>query len=334
MPGNFLTADTGFPTLTKEQSTEEKFGQIQSYLYLLLEQLRYSMGNLDKNNFNEAGLQEIAGIITSPVYVQLNNTEGQITALQITAEGIASRVSSAEGAVSALQQTAGLLSSKITSAQGDISLLTQTANSLSSRLTDAEGSVSSLTQTVNSFSLSVTNGTSSATLQLKAGSTVLSSQNITFSGMVTFATLNSGLDAVTGSISSSLATSGATIINGDNIKTGTISAITVEGCLLRSILGSYGNVSGEIQMCYLNAGYAAGGIRLDDQGAGSETERRYRMFLYTNYVCGIGFAMKLQSASGISITANENIYLSGSVVTINAPTIKLFGTVYVNQMPI
>lgn len=169
MPGNFLTADTGFPTLTKEQSTEEKFGQIQSYLYLLLEQLRYSMGNLDKNNFNEAGLQEIAGIITSPVYVQLNNTEGQITALQITAEGIASRVSSAEGAVSALQQTAGLLSSKITSAQGDISLLTQTANSLSSRLTDAEGSVSSLTQTVNSFSLSVTNGTSSAHVAAESG---------------------------------------------------------------------------------------------------------------------------------------------------------------------
>ena len=60
-----------FPTLTKEQSTDEKFEKITSYLYMLLEQLRYSMGNLDKENFNDAGLEEIANIITEPVYVQL-----------------------------------------------------------------------------------------------------------------------------------------------------------------------------------------------------------------------------------------------------------------------
>ena len=56
MPSNLLTADTTFPTLTQEQSTDEKFEKITSYLYMLLEQLRYSMGNLDKENFNDAGL--------------------------------------------------------------------------------------------------------------------------------------------------------------------------------------------------------------------------------------------------------------------------------------
>ena len=75
MPSNLLTADTTFPTLTREQSTDEKFDKITSYLYMLLEQLRYSMGNLDKDNFNAAGLDEIANIITEPVYVQLKDDE-------------------------------------------------------------------------------------------------------------------------------------------------------------------------------------------------------------------------------------------------------------------
>lgn len=46
MPSNILTTDTSFPQLTEEQSTDEKFGVITNYLYMLLEQLRYSMANL------------------------------------------------------------------------------------------------------------------------------------------------------------------------------------------------------------------------------------------------------------------------------------------------
>ena len=41
MPSNLLTADTTFPTLAQEQSTDEKFERITSYLHMMLEQLRY-----------------------------------------------------------------------------------------------------------------------------------------------------------------------------------------------------------------------------------------------------------------------------------------------------
>lgn len=53
MPSNILTADTSFPQLKEEQSTDEKFGVITNYLYMLLEQLRYSMANLGRENFND-----------------------------------------------------------------------------------------------------------------------------------------------------------------------------------------------------------------------------------------------------------------------------------------
>lgn len=91
-------------------------------------------------------------------------------------------------------------------------------------------------------------------------------------------------------------------------------------------------MGGEIEFCYLNTNYVAGGIRLDDQGAGTEYERAYRMFIYTNYVQGVGFAMKLQSASGISMEADENVFLyAGTRMTIRGDSgIYLTGNVYVN----
>lgn len=301
MPSNLLTADTTFPTLTQEQSTDEKFEKITSYLYMLLEQLRYSMGNLDKENFNDAGLEEIANIITEPVYVQLKDDEANIAALTVTAAGLGTRLSDAEG---------------------NITQLTATTTSLTSRISDAEGNISSLTQTVNGMTLSVTNGSSSSTIRLLANGVQLSSQSISFSGMVSFADLS---------------TSGWTTINGDNITTGTIEAIdiygcTIEGSTFKSVLKANGSVGGEIEFCYLNTNYVAGGIRLDDQGAGTEYERTYRMFIYTNYVQGVGFAMKLQSASGISMEADENVFLyAGTRMTIRGDSgIYLTGDVYVN----
>jgi len=301
MPSNLLTADTTFPTLTQEQSTDEKFEKITSYLYMLLEQLRYSMGNLDKENFNDAGLEEIANIITEPVYVQLKDDEANIAALTVTAAGLGTRLSDAEG---------------------NITQLTATTTSLTSRISDAEGNISSLTQTVNGMTLSVTNGSSSSTIRLLANGVQLSSQSISFSGMVSFADLS---------------TSGWTTINGDNITTGTIEAIdiygcTIEGSTFKSVLKANGSVGGEIEFCYLNTNYVAGGIRLDDQGAGTEYERTYRMFIYTNYVKGVGFAMKLQSASGISMEADENVFLyAGTRMTIRGDSgIYLTGDVYVN----
>lgn len=301
MPSNLLTADTTFPTLTQEQSTDEKFEKITSYLYMLLEQLRYSMGNLDKENFNDAGMEEIANIITEPVYVQLKDDEANIAALTVTAAGLGARLSDAEG---------------------NITQLTATTTSLTSRISDAEGNISSLTQTVNGMTLSVTNGSSSSTIRLLANGVQLSSQSISFSGMVSF---------------TDLSTSGWTTINGDNITTGTIEAIdiygcTIEGSTFKSVLKANGTVGGEIEFCYLNTNYVAGGIRLDDQGAGTEYERTYRMFIYTNYVQGVGFAMKLQSASGISMEADENVFLyAGTRMTIRGDSgIYLTGDVYVN----
>ena len=256
MPSSLQTLDTAFPKIDDHKTTEENFNQVVNYLYMLLENLRYTLGNLGEDNFNDAELDSIGKLITEPVWARIADDEGNIHTLNVTAQNLLSQVSDLDGNLSALQQTAETLSSRITTADGNISALTQTANSLSSKISDAEGnisslsqtvnglsskissaegnistlqqtanslstkvsnaegSVSTLTQTVNGFSLSVSNGTSSSTIKLMSGSTVISSQSISFSGMVTF---------------SDLSAKGSTTINGGNITTGTINACNING---------------------------------------------------------------------------------------------------------
>lgn len=96
MPGNLLNADIGFPQLTSEQSTDEKIGVIQNYLYMLLEQMRYTLGNLDVGNFNDAGFEEISKLITDPITINLSSVEKDITTLKLTADGLKLSVENAD----------------------------------------------------------------------------------------------------------------------------------------------------------------------------------------------------------------------------------------------
>ena len=157
MPGNILSADTQFPNFAGQESPAEQIRTIRNYLYMLLEQLRYTLNNLDAGNFNTEGLKEIQDAISQPILKQLSDTDGNLAELQVTAVGLASRVSSNEGDISQLEQTAQGLSSRVGDAEGNISSLQQTANGLSSRVTSAEGNISTLQQTANGLSSRVSN---------------------------------------------------------------------------------------------------------------------------------------------------------------------------------
>lgn len=157
MPGNILSADTQFPNFAGQENPAEQIRTIRNYLYMLLEQLRYTLNNLDAGNFNTEGLKEIQDAISQPILKQLSDTDGNLAELQVTAAGLASRVSSNEGNISQLEQTAQGLSSRVGDAEGNISSLQQTANGLSSRVTSAEGNISTLQQTANGLSSRVSN---------------------------------------------------------------------------------------------------------------------------------------------------------------------------------
>lgn len=342
MPSNILNADVGFPEFSEEQNDKEKIDQIVNYLYMLLEQLRYSLYNLDADNFNDKGLEELQLLITEPIYAHLEDDEGKIADLAVTAAGLSSRMTSVEGGVSTLTQTANALTGRISDAEGNITSLQATASGLYADIHDQEtgafalisANANAITQKVSAgdvsaaisafaggLNLSVTNNGESTYIRLTSGGVDIGSRRtISFSGLVAF---------------SDLSTSGYTTINGDNITTGTIEAIDITGCTFNTILSSGGTVGGEINMYYYNQNYLAGGIRLDDDGSGSEDEAKYRMFLYTKRVSNIDFALKLEAAGGCSIEAGQNIWIeAATTMVLKAPSIDLRGTVKINGTPI
>ena len=106
MPNNFLNADISFPTFTADQTDGEKLDVVTNYLYMLLEQLRYTLGNLGAGNFNDAELEDIGKHIREPVYIELESVNQDITDLEITAGKLSSRIENAEGDISRIDQYA------------------------------------------------------------------------------------------------------------------------------------------------------------------------------------------------------------------------------------
>ena len=245
MPSNLLNADIGFPAA--KGKPEQSINEVLNYLYMLLEQLRYSFANLDRDNFNDKGFRDIAAEINKPVLIKLEDTEKELK-----------------------------------------TELTVKAGELSSRISDNKGNLTKLTQKVDSFRLSVENGYSSSTLTLTVNGIALSSQEIEFHGVATF---------------HSLSTPGQTVIDGGNIRTGTIEAIDISGCRFYVNMDSLRQTTGDILFRY--RGSTVGRIAMDDMGSGTAYESEHRIFIQTYD----GFALKLEADNGLSAVSDNGIFL-------------------------
>ena len=106
MPSNWLYIDTNFPSFTQKESANDKIETMQDYLFMLVEQLRYTLHNLDLSNMNKAAADGFVKTITDPIYGEIADAEGNITQIALAAEGLAGRISDAEGNITQLQATA------------------------------------------------------------------------------------------------------------------------------------------------------------------------------------------------------------------------------------
>ena len=303
MPGNLMYADTMFPRLQEGEDPGTAIKRTNNYLYMLVEQLRYSFHNLELANFNNAALDSLKEIITAPIYASIGDTNGDLAELALTAKGLSSQIKDAEGSISTLSQTASSLQSQISDVSGSISTLTQTASSLQSQITAANGNISSVSQTASKINWLVKSGTSASNFTLTDRAAKLVADQIDLTGFVTF---------------SSLSTEGETTIHGGNIKTGKISTerLHLGGEMLlysgstptvTSYYGSFGAYQGWM--------YDANGNLQSTNGVGIRySSARGQLNCTSGGVwCGYG------SSSGISA------YSSG--VTIKGNTIRFEGTV-------
>lgn len=281
MPTSLLSTDTMFPNFEGNETTEEKVDQIQNYLYMLVEQLRYSMANIGAENFNETEFDNIVNLITEPLYMQLTSEDGSVSQMiQASTEGLVSRIQGIEtkvGEPAADGKEATGLFSKYTE-------ITQTLKSITlSAVEDANGNTSKIT--------------------LSADGITTQSANISFKGEVTFEALeNKGY--VTQTDLSDV--NNKTVINGGNITTGAI-----KGAAFYSEGGkdAFGNDRGNFIVTAYDYTYEIGGIRREyEAGEGQFAEKLYlytKAFTYVDYYGAVDVypSVKIRSAGRVSIEA-------------------------------
>lgn len=161
MPSNWLYIDTNFPSFTQKESVNDKVETMQDYLFMLVEQLRYTLHNLDLSNMNKTAADEFVKQITDPIYGEIKDAEGNITQVALVAEGLAARIGDAEGNITQLQATAQGLSASISSLNGSVTNLTADVNGIRTTVStkiDATQAQSIFEQSATGFTLGATSG--------------------------------------------------------------------------------------------------------------------------------------------------------------------------------
>lgn len=168
MPTTFQLVETTFPN-GEGKDTQEQINGVYDYLFVLLEQLRYTLFNLDGSNINQNALSEFIKNIREPIYAKIEDTDKNVNELSITAKGLSARIGDAEGNITQLQATAKGLQASISSLDGSVTNLTADVNGLRATVSgkiDATQAQSIFNQSATGFTLGATSGENGTTFKL------------------------------------------------------------------------------------------------------------------------------------------------------------------------
>lgn len=333
MPANILNADTMFPSFRDGETSDQKLDKVTNYLYMLLEQLRYSLSNLDADNFNDTGLREIAEGISRPLQTEFENELVKTAALiegfsdefgsQITA--LTQWKSGAEQSIASVTQKADANSASITllnqwksDASSSIAAVQTMASQNSAKISSlvqwqstVEGDLEGLSSSVAYVEeLADENGASISQIVQAVGT----------NGEVNAASIVAAVNAagssvkidadkvdITGFVTfKSLEEDGGATINGNNV----------------SLIGDYYGDSVS-ELTFYKKKYESGNtldslfkISTYDLGEEDENNARFALLMetYSANFDGDSYrtALKLVSRGGMSMESKRNIYMSAS----------------------
>lgn len=168
MPTTFQLVETTFPN-GEGKDTQEQINGVYDYLFVLLEQLRYTLFNLDGSNVNQNALSEFIKNISEPIYAKIEDTDKNVNELSITAKGLAGRISDAEGNITQLGVTAQGLQASISSLDGSVTNLTADVNGLRTQVSgkiDGTAAQTLIDQNLNQITLAATSGSNGTVFAL------------------------------------------------------------------------------------------------------------------------------------------------------------------------
>lgn len=103
MPNAWAMIDTSFPTFTGRETYREQVGALQDYLYLVVEELKYQLANLNTQNWNKTALQQMQQETVEPtnaevalIKEQISNITNRLTGMTATLNQLTERMGKAE----------------------------------------------------------------------------------------------------------------------------------------------------------------------------------------------------------------------------------------------
>lgn len=160
MPTTFQLVETTFPN-GEGKDTQEQINGVYDYLFVLLEQLRYTLFNLDGSNINQNALSEFIKNISEPIYAKIEDTDKNVNEISVTAKGLDARLSNAEGDITQLDTTAKGLQASISNLDGAITNIKVDVNGIRATVSskiDATQAQSIFDQSAQGFTLAATSG--------------------------------------------------------------------------------------------------------------------------------------------------------------------------------
>lgn len=103
MPSNWSMIDNNFPSFTGEERPREQIAQLQNYLMLLVEQLKYQLNNLSAINWNDSALKDLQADTTKDVEEELGNVAGDLSQTATDLADVVERLRRVETALAALE---------------------------------------------------------------------------------------------------------------------------------------------------------------------------------------------------------------------------------------
>ena len=272
------------------------------------EQIEENQTEINKNKTEiETTKESVAEHTTAlnNITSRVSTTESNITKINGDITSVTERISTAEQKITEDAITNTIKKNFYTKTESDtksneqMSTVNQTVDSWSAKITQNEKDIASLKLTDSSFEVAIGNKADSSNIISKINASTegitISSSKINISGFVTF---------------SALSTSGSTSINGGNITSGIIRGIKIISSTSDSV--SRGELSGS-GLNFYSPSKLAGTIFFDSNGEGTTQSAKDR-FLITSKN---SYVLKLLSAGNMSLQANSNIYLMGSIVQTN-----------------
>ena len=316
MSSKFSLLASAMPTFTKKDTVEAKVDALADYQVQLLDYLRYTLGNLDADNFNPTGLKEIL----EPVVAEIKDTDGNILDLWMTAEELAAKIEDADGNYTSLKTTVEGLETEIAGVDGKYTSISATVNGIQSTVNSHTTTINNHTNKLNSQGASITSLQSQITQTANEIAAVVSAVDDS-NGKVTAASIVAAINNAGSSVQisadhvnisgfvtfSDLSTEGQTTINAGNIVTGEIRAVKYVAA---------GNLySGNIDDCIVVEDGANNQIGYIGYSWDGSTDRLW--IATDSYKIGSRWyypSLKLEAAGNISIEAyDELIYLSAPV---------------------